>query len=568
MTTSILQENRSFRCGRFLLSRVAILAGILFGFGLAAGKAQTQESSSELSPPTATETQISTSPETDGGKASPIRKRLEEVWAKKQLEPAATIDDRSFLRRVYLDLVGRVPLEQESAEFIGDQSSDRRAKLVDKLLQSDEHAKHFAELFDVLLMGRPKRGEARSRRENGWYDYLELSIRENRPWNQIAKELVLARPIEDKYRGAVVFIYERENKHQEIAEAVSANLFGVQIQCAQCHDHPLADEIRQKHYWGLVGFFRRSENVQSKNGIRVGESAIGGYENFSDLSGNAQPNLLVFFNDQQVQEERPADPKTEKDDDLRYRASEREGDPRVPLNSRRQKFADEIVAKSPFIAKAFTNKIWNLLLGRGLVHPFDKIDSTHRPSHPELFDELTNDFVQSGYDMRKLVREIVLCDAYALESRNEKADADPADFATFLNRPITAEVYARSLATVVYSEPNRYREILPSLAKEFPDVLPETSVTSLGQAMYLTNNEQLHQFLFPKDQKTPLQAKLEASDNDAAIQYLFKRMFEREPTQEELNSCQNFLQSTADRSSQLQELTWALATSAEFRFQH
>ena len=127
---------------------------------------------------------------------------------------------------------------------------------MDRLLAANAYAVRMRQLWDVILMGRPKRGNQEDRRkQNGWWTFLETAFRTNRPWNESVRDLLVARPDKPESNGASWFLYERHNEHQAIAEAVAPVVYGTRIDCAQCHDHPLVREIKQGHYWG---WWRRS----------------------------------------------------------------------------------------------------------------------------------------------------------------------------------------------------------------------------------------------------------------------------------------------------------------------
>jgi hypothetical protein len=189
---------------------------------------------------------------------SKINQAIEDQWNAQEVTPAPIADDAMFARRLYLDLLGRVPTVAELVAFteVDEQSSiqDKRERLIDELLTSDEHAVHLAEVLDAILIGRTGPGKYKQREQAGWFEYLTNAIRENRPWNDVAAEILLARPTTPEQRGATWYLYARNDEAQQIAEAVSKDFFGVRIDCAQCHDHPLAYEIEQRHYWGLVAF--------------------------------------------------------------------------------------------------------------------------------------------------------------------------------------------------------------------------------------------------------------------------------------------------------------------------
>jgi hypothetical protein len=503
---------------------------------------------------------------------------VEQSWQVAAVEPSPPCDDVAFLRRVYLDLAGRIPTSAETHAFQADDNDTKRVALVDWLLDSDDYARHMRDVFDVVLMGRVQTGRRRERaqkqrRESGWLDYLEVVFRENRPWNQIVREVVLARPAGDANRGAVQFLYERNDKHQDIAEAVSASLFGVQIQCAQCHDHLTAFEIEQRHYWGLVAFFNRGKNVETDHGPRVAESAVGGFAKFTNLSGDASDALLTFLGtDQTVEETRPDGDEKPEDTDELYVTHDDSGTPletRVPKFSRRQAFVDEIVSGNPLIARAFVNRVWALLMGRGIVHPVDKMDSMHDPSHPELLDWLAADFERSGYDVKRLVRAIVLSRAYQLDGRPASSAADESTFAWALQKPLSAEVLYRSMLIAVDgSLDHEDAATMEAFREVFPDVFVEEKVSDLKQSLFLSNNEVVQRVCELRPQGT-LEQKLANGDLDERARIAYEAAFQRQPESEELSACRQFLDRRRERPEEaVRQLMWALLTSAEFRFNH
>ena len=275
-------------------------------------------------------------------------------WQDRGIVPAQRCSDRTFVRRVYLDLAGRVPTVTEVEVFLGDRRQDKRVQLIDLLLGSEDYVQHFADLFDALLMGRTEEYRYAQRVKHQWRAYLEDVFRSNRAWNEVVAEILLARPSNQQRRGAVWFLYERDDKHQAIAEAVAPAFFGIRVECAQCHDHMIADEIKQEHYWGLVAFFNRGKNENTKNGPRVAESAIGGFSEFANLMGDSSPNRLSFVAAPTIAEPRPAKDEKQQDGDELYVPASLPGDPRVPKFSRRQKFVEEIVQGHALVPRAWS----------------------------------------------------------------------------------------------------------------------------------------------------------------------------------------------------------------------
>lgn len=505
-----------------------------------------------------------------------INEGVELHWKEAKVTPSPLCDDRAFVRRVYLDLAGRIPIPAEVDAFAAEISTDKRTALVDRLLASPEYARHMRDVFDVVFMGR-NAGPGRRRRGGGdvqnirteWLAYLERSFAEDRPWDQTVSDLLLARPKSPAERGAVWFLYARQDKYQEIAEAVSPAVFGVQVQCAQCHNHPLSHEIKQAHYWGLVAFFNRGKNKNTKDGPRVAEAATGGFNNFANLLGESSPATLTFLGAKEVPETRPAEGVKEQDaPDLYLPAAAESEEPPVPKFSRREQFVEQVVKKNPLVARAAVNRFWALFMGRGIVHPVDKMDSKHPPSHPELLDALAADFERSGYDVKRLVRGIVLSRPYQLDSR-PVGNAQPEQFAYGLEKPLTGEMLYRSLLVAATGKTDgETAGLKEELVDAFPDVFPEETVSTLKQTLLLTNNP-LVQGLAKAQPGSTVERLNGIADPAARVREAYRIVFSREPDPEELQAAVAYLKARPDRLPQAtSQLWWALLASAEFRFNH
>ena len=494
---------------------------------------------------------------------------LEHGYRTHSLRPTGLVDDASFARRVYFDLVGRVPTTKELQDFLRETHSIKRTTLIERLLESDAHAEHLAEVLDAIFIGRTNVDQVKKRTEAGWMAYLQKAVRDNRPWNQVAREVVLARPTSPEVRGAAWYLYARKDKHQDIAEAVSKDIFGVRIDCAQCHNHPLADEIKQKHYWGLVAFFNRSKNVDTPHGPGISESAIGGFSDFANLEGSSSPNELRYLDDRYVEEARPAkEVKEEEREDL-YIATDSNG-PKVPKFSRREQFVEKVLTDHPLLAKAMVNRLWGWMMGRGLVHPVDSLDSFHPPSHPELLDWLARDFAASGYDIRRLMKALASTQAYQLES-TIASNSDPKWFASGLPKPLTAEMLQRSMLVVLDPvEKSRWNSLdqRVAFASLFPDVLAEESMANVAQGLLLSNGESITELVSMKNSRF-LQNLAGELDNTIVIESLFDGILGRKPSTDEVAYCNDYFNARADRRDRaIEGLAWAILTSAEFRFNH
>lgn len=494
---------------------------------------------------------------------------LSRSWKAKKIQPAAVADDVAFVRRIHLDLVGRTPTPEESTTFITDKTKNKREILVEKLFDSPEYARHMREVFDVVLMGRSQRRNEKGRRENGWHEYLEESFEANRPWNEFVRDVILARNTNGVAKGAFWFLYERRDNHQAMAEAVAPLAFGADMKCAQCHNHPLAWEIEQRHYWGLVAAFNRSEPVQGPSGPGMSESAIGGFVNFANLKKESQPAVMAFLNGKTIPEERPdANAKEEDKPDLYVVPPKGDKGPAaIPVFSRRQALAEAVTQDNPLLAKAFVNRAWGMLMGRGIVHPVDQIDSKHPPSHPDLLDWLAKDFEKSGYDVKRLMKGIVLSRAYQLSSKpNSGKLPRPEFFACAIEKPLSAEQLLRSTLIATGASEDEAAELRKALTKNFPDVMPVNYNPSLQQALFLSNSPLVQEHLKPKGKNTASKL-LAEKDVQRRVTLAFRSILGRSPDSEESAMFKSFLAKKNDDKG-VRDLMWALLTSAEFQLNH
>jgi hypothetical protein len=523
---------------------------------------------------------------------------LELAWKLDRIEPAKRVDDAAFVRRVYLDLVGRIPNSPEAASFAGNRARGKRARLIDTLLASDEYPRHLREVFDSVLMGRRGAEWEDKRTNQKWFAFLEDAFRRNRPWNDVVRDFIVARPERAEDRGAAWYLYERQNNAQAVAEALAPVVFGLQVKCAQCHDHMVAREIKQAHYWGMVAAFNRSKNVDTPSGPAVAESAIGGFVSFANLKKESQPALLAFFNGRKVDESRPRDGEKETDSPDLYLVaptkapesqSGREGrrqrervvkvdQAAVPKFSRRVAFADAVTRDNPLLARAMVNRVWAMLFGRGLVHPVDLMDSKHPPSHPELLDWLARDFERSGYDVKRLIRTLCNTKAYQLDSRmGRTGKAKPAamdSFAHAVDKPLSAEQLFRTLLIATGNQADAEgkiagrseRELRNAFIAQFPDLFPPEYNATLSQAMFLSNSPLFDQLLAPGGDN--LAARLVAArDSETRVREAFAAVFGREPERDELRECSNYLAARAPEVG-VKQLLWAMLSSAEFQLNH
>ncbi len=512
-------------------------------------------------------------------------------WKEKNIEGSGQCDDATFVRRIYLDLAGRIPTTAQADAFVKSTDEQKRAAMVDQLLAGNEYPRRMAELLDVMLLERKGKAAEDERKAQGWFNYLENAIATNRPWNEVVGELIVARPSTPEDKGAVRFLYEQKNNHQQMAEAVAPIAFGVSIGCAQCHNHPLAHEIKQQNYWALVAAFNRTTNADTSDGPALSESAIGGFVSFTNLKKESQPAILAMLNDKTIDEQRPTAGEKEDDSESKYIVPPAKPNPNdkpndndkgknkdrgkrnlrqsaVPRFSRRQVVADAITHDNPLLSRAFVNRIWALLLGRGIINPVNELDSRHLPSHPELLAWLSQDFEANNYDVKRLIRTIVLSKTYQQRTAAGKSPPAPELFACAMDKPLSAELLYRSLLTATGSSAQDTDELRQGLIAAFPAVLEVEYSATIQQAAFLTNSPLVDRLLKP-DGKNLTARVLEKPADEDRVREIFVNVLGRAPDKDELAQSTKYLIDRQPRpEAAIKQLEWALLTSSEFLLNH
>ena len=303
---------------------------------------------------------------------------------------ANTADDATLIRRLTLDLAGRIPTAAESRAFIGSTDPDKRVRLVDRLMASPGFVRHQATELDTILMAGGK-GSLR--------DYLVTAVGENRPWDRIFRELMLPDQTDKVQKVAAEYLRQGVKDLDRLTADVSSTFFGVNISCAQCHDHPLVRDWKQDHFYGMKSFLSRTFVNGNGNADFLGERAYGTirFKTTEDVETKAR---LMFLTGRRVDEPDAKEPSKEeqkKEKEGLERSKKDKVPPPPPKFSARAKLVE--VALQPgerdFFAKAIVNRIWYRLFGQGLVMPLDQMHSANPPSHPELLDWLARDTADS-----------------------------------------------------------------------------------------------------------------------------------------------------------------------------
>lgn len=533
-----------------------------------------------------------------------IDSRIEAGFARWNVSAAGRSDDAEFVRRIHLDLTGKVPGARTASRFIADPDPDpdpkKRAKLIEQLLEGDSFPIHMATVFDVMLMERRPDNHVTTPE---WRGYLAKSFAENKPLDVLAREILQGGAVEDELRPAGKFYLDRGVDKDALVRDTARLFLGMDLQCAQCHDHPTVDDWKHQHYFGLSVFFGGSKIYKRPDGkIALQENLIPEVEFVSvfkpDITHKTGPQI-PFGQPLTV-------PTFEKGQE--FVAPPTKDVPAVLKFGLRDLLANELAAtRTPAFSRNLANRIWGLMFGRGIVHPYDMDHSENPPSHPELLDLLSQQLLELKFDTKAFLRELALSDAYQRSSAAPAGvDPDslpPESFAVANLKGLSPEQLFDSLLAVTRSEAifqaqidealredeQNYEELSTDGEKmaeartdertkrveEFVAVYAGTPGSpdgefqaSLPQALFLANHENLVEWLEPGNGN--LAEQLLARDEPQSVaEDAYLAILSRFPTEEEVAmAIEHFEARGNERPAAVMELLWALVASSEFRLNH
>ncbi|MCA9010677.1 MAG: DUF1549 domain-containing protein, partial [Planctomycetaceae bacterium] len=332
----------------------------------------------------------------------------------------AICPDAEFLRRVSLDLTGMPPAADEARAFLVDSAADKREKLVERLLASPQYARHIASTFDLMLMERRANTHVTA---DEWQAWLLKSVRENKPWNVMAREILAADGDDPNQRPAARFSLDRGSEPNLLTHDISRIFFGRDMQCAQCHDHPIVADYLQSDYHGLLAYIAPGYAVVRKEGDK--EITLLAERAGSDLSFES---VFVKGTQHRTGPRMPDDIAIDEPLFLpgdEYKTPPGENVKSVPKFSRRTMLADLATnGSNQAFNQNIANRLWAHMFGRGLVHPLDLHHPDNPAIDPELLRQLGTRFASMNFDVKSFLREIALSDTY------QRAFDGPADLAS------------------------------------------------------------------------------------------------------------------------------------------
>ncbi len=520
--------------------------------------------------------------------APPLHERIDQLIAAGRPDfarlAAAPASDAEFLRRISLDLAGTIPTAAEARAFLADPALDKRARLIDRLLASPDYARHMADVFDVLLMERrPDRNVARAQ----WQEYLRASFAANKPYDQLVRDLLSADGADPKLRPAAKFFLDRGAEPHVITRDIGRLFLGMNLQCAQCHDHPVINAYKQEHYYGIYAFLNRSFVFRGPRGQTVLAEKADGEATFQSVF---DPTKLTRSTGPRLPDGPPVkEPKFDKAKE--YLVAAAPGVRPVPRFSRRAQLAGQVASpENRHFKRNIANRLWALMMGRGLVHPLDLDHAENPPSHPQLLDLLAEEFAARKFDVKAFLRELALSKTYQRSSELPAHVKEvPADsFAVATLKPLAPEQLAWGLmqatgvtdaqrlalgkrlndATLHQALAGNVAPFVATFGAQAGQPENEDFQSTLDQTLFVTNGALLRGWLAPRPGN--LVARLAAlKGTDMVAEELYLSVLTRRPSAEESKEIAAYLRGRdGDRTAALQEAAWALLASAEFRFNH
>jgi hypothetical protein len=485
-------------------------------------------------------------------------------WQTLDVKPAGPADDATFLRRLTLDLAGRTPTAAETRAFVADTGSDKRVRAAARLLGGAEYPRQLGRIIDEIVQEKYAGGE--------FLDYARAAAAAHTPWDRLFREVMLGPWDTPAARNADKFLARRAKDLDELTNDTARVFFGVNVSCAKCHDHPLVEDWKQDHYFGMASFLVRTHEAAKKQkrgkNLQVGEDPAGEVQ-YVTTKGERRTAKLMFLSGKVVAV--AAKDSKEKD---KPAFSPREALVRVGLENK------------TFFSRAIVNRLWAYLLGRGLVMPLDQLHSANDPAIPELLEWLADDLAAHGYDLDRTVAGIVQSRVYALASTrgSASADDDPEGkaFDRAALRPLSPTQLAASLvlaagdghydatgdnAAVAARHAALEAKAAPLARSGLLDRRTERFQSSAGEALYVSNHEDVQKLFRPEPGN--LVARMAAlADAGAAVDEAYWSVLSRPADKEERAHLAKWLAARPDRAKACGLLAWSLATSAEFRFNH
>jgi hypothetical protein len=486
--------------------------------------------------------------------ARKIDQLIEAKFAEGKVKAATPATDAEFIRRLAIDLAGRIPTILEVRDFLDDDRPNKRDIWVERFLEQEMYPRHFAHVFRALMLPEDQGNFQVLQFTPQFENWLRDHLQKNTPYDKMVRELMTQQPFQPNNNTANVnaFYQASEFKPENLAGSTSRIFLGVKLECAQCHDHPFS-RWTQKEFWEYAAFFTNMQNPIRRPGFQP------------------QPNGVLG------QIKIPGKDKIVK---VRFPKG---GEPKLDGNPNlRNVLTDWMVSPdNPFFARAMVDHLWSYFFGLSLIEPIEEPNDDVLVTHPEVLDELAQQFIAHRYDINYLIRTIASTKAYQRSSKgNPEAREDVVHFARMSIRGMSPEQLFDSVA-----ETSEYKESVPQNQFQFNPFLNTPrreflskfagqekridSTTSILQALFMMNSKFTNDLTSIEKNKT-LQTIVEHKESTTAqrIERIYLVVLSRPPRGEELSRLIRYVESGGPRRDPrlaLADVYWALLNSAEFK---
>lgn len=510
--------------------------------------------------------------------SSQIDAMLEKSYATAKVVPAKLTGDEEFIRRVTLDVTGKLPTPEQVIQFRQSKDKNKRAALIDRLLADPDYGVNWGRYWKDVIQFHATPANPGLVRFPKLEDWLGDQLVKNRPWDEIAGDLITATGNTGE-NGSTVLVAAHQGQAVELAGEVSRVFLGVQIQCAQCHDHP-TDSWKREQFHEFAAFFG---GIQARRN-RAGDA--GPSLDIVDRPGRASYSMPDL---KDPQKQIPVQPKF-------FLASEKSTVPAGLSASQRRALAASYITgqDNPWFAKAFVNRVWYVLLGDGFYNPVDDIGPTRTVHNPEVIDALADAWQKGGYDVRWLFRTILNSRAYQREFRASTTSAGKIPFAANCpsrlradqildaltqalgirfqdvpgtngkGQPKPAAVDAKKVAAQAAQLRGGPRGVFNLTFGVDPSIPSEDILGTIPQALFFMNSPIINGAITRKN-NTVLADVLAKSPNERmALEALYLRVLARSPTAAEVQTCGKYIASSPNHREAFEDVLWALVNSTEF----
>ncbi|MEO2017695.1 MAG: DUF1549 domain-containing protein [Fuerstiella sp.] len=496
---------------------------------------------------------------------------IQQGYVDNEIKPSAVADDSEWVRRVYLDIVGRIPTLEETKRYLSDESPRKKTVLIGELLDSQDYVRNFTTIWTNNCIGRrtPRRVSRR-----GMEKFFREAFAKNRPWNDIVVDIVTGEGHFEE-NGAVNYTLAQMQMQDEAVQltAKTTKMFlGMQVQCTQCHNHPF-NNWQQSQFWEFNSFFRQVRKIEHR---KVDPETGRRVDDFSevvtrDFSGP------VFF---------------EKRSGLMQVAFPIYMGKKVDPNAfdRRKEFGKLLVTadngETPLIAKAFVNRVWGQFFGYGFTRPVDDMGPHNPASHPEVLDRLSAEFVKSDYDIKQLISWITNSTPYSLTS--QFAEDNAVDNPSAGEMPLFSHMYIKSMqAEQLYdslisatnahksgkggweAQESQRRRWMQQFVAAFDTDENDEATTFNGtipQALMMMNSELIEKAVNAERGSFLFETFSKPGKDAVKLQDLYLAALSRRPSRGEIGEAQRMISAYGPRGKvyAYQDLFWALLNSNEF----